>query len=877
MGAYPGAGPRDSFESSHHHVVVDRSEVPGLTHASFGSPDDGGVRRYPSWDDVGDDIGDHGRDGFESRANDEMTRPNDTHAPVEPYGGEAGFAAETVSPGGAFRSERERNLHHGGERRREPSRVPAVGAFPGHAEADPATDLDAFRARAARSKKSFAVGGVDPIDMHFDSRAVREAALAEAKRAQFRAQLDEQVALKKRAEEERARLERREENVSDRDGRVGRSVDRISHHSHLTSPPRESMQGVPRRGVNPGNGDYSSPLARAGGGPSSFYLGGGDRVRGGGGNGGGDGAFTRFSEGNGAFVEARALDAAEARRRQLVADLDAQVRAKREQKRLQELREELEDAKIERRIQEVIEQERLEREMKERFLERPDNLGEYRVTNSPRASLVPPARPPSDAGRIGGRELSLPAETYEGAEIVHAEDSAAAAFDDAPATEDASALERENASTALDNDTASVTNAVDALETSAQEKTVSVPSPVPRALPADDDASALTPQRQLPRSPEVGARRPARVDVSARLNAHTDVVASRALRYADVPGLETHVGTTFPAPFQPLESLEGHSEGARRDTNATGLNSFEEASSEIFKNQARASTPLDVKISKLQAELERRDVDLESARDEARRLERERDLAERERDLEHQLHKIRTEMAAGGALGNAASRVAAAREKDGDENGEGKEIFSRRSFVGTDVASFVVRSGFVRADAPIGVSESQAMRGGTSTRSCRRGTPCARTTFANSKERRASPACSGARRARRRRSATRFRKRDREPPRPRRTTRAPGRGGRCGARTALRPRRAMRVLGGEPSRGTGGRETNAAVRRKDVFFCLSKKRTSFSTLEQHRRRFPPAEINFVKSVRLGLSLENAFSRLADPEKRKFARSGIRMG
>ena len=150
------------------------------------------------------------------------------------------------------------------------------------------------------------------------------------------------------------------------------------------------------------------------------------------------------------------------------------------------------------------------------------------------------------------------AETYEGAEIVHAEDSAAAAFDDAPATEDASALERENASTALDNDTASVTNAVDALETSAQEKTVSVPSPVPRALPADDDASALTPQRQLPRSPEVGARRPARVDVSARLNAHTDVVASRALRYADVPGLETHVGTTFPAPFQPLESMHAY-------------------------------------------------------------------------------------------------------------------------------------------------------------------------------------------------------------------------------------------------------------------------------------------------------------------------------
>ena len=85
-------------------------------------------------------------------------------------------------------------------------------------------------------------------------------------------------------------------------------------------------------------------------------------------------------------MDARASNAAEARRRQLVADLDAQVRTKREQKRLRELREELEDAKIERRIQEVIEQERLEREMKERLLERPEDAsapGEYRVTNSP--------------------------------------------------------------------------------------------------------------------------------------------------------------------------------------------------------------------------------------------------------------------------------------------------------------------------------------------------------------------------------------------------------------------------------------------------------------------------------------------------------------
>ena len=109
--------------------------------------------------------------------------------------------------------------------------------------------------------------------------------------------------------------------------------------------------------------------------------------------------------------------------------------------------------------------------------------------------------------------------------------------------------------------------------------------------------------------------------------------------------------------------------------------------------------------------LERRDVDLESARDEARRLERERDLAERERDLEHQLHKIRTEMAAGGALGTAAARAAAGDAVSAEFRRDASKL-GGRSFVGTDVASFVVRSGFVRADAPIGVSESQAMRGG---------------------------------------------------------------------------------------------------------------------------------------------------------------------
>ena len=45
VGAYPGANPRDSFESSHHHVVVDASEVPGLTRGASAS--NGAMPRQP--------------------------------------------------------------------------------------------------------------------------------------------------------------------------------------------------------------------------------------------------------------------------------------------------------------------------------------------------------------------------------------------------------------------------------------------------------------------------------------------------------------------------------------------------------------------------------------------------------------------------------------------------------------------------------------------------------------------------------------------------------------------------------------------------------------------------------------------------------------
>jgi hypothetical protein len=627
-----------------------------------------------------------------------------------------------------------------------------VGAFPGH-QAEVEAYRDPLALGPKPSKQSFAVGGVDPIEMRFDARAAREAALAEAKRAEFRAQLDEQVAFKKRAEAERKKSEEvasfRDEDPSarvrrapPRTGLVRRrgcpperrqSAAFVSRAPRVASPREHAGRAPPRRESRERRLLLPLWRARAAAPPRSTWGAGTRTAAAAAAAGGGvgavdplDGAFTRFSEGNGAFVDARAFDAAEARRRRLVADLDAQVRAKREQKRLQSLREELEDAKIERRIQEVIEQERLEREMKERLLERPDDLAEYRVANSPRASVAdaskeslgldaaasfekrayptPSEGAPSEGAPAEpdpastGVDAETYAETYEGAVIVHAEDESLRRV---------SAAEDPHGEV----DAEKQTMPPEELE---PEALAPVPAPPPRELPADDDASALTPQRQLQRSPEVGARRPARVD-SAR-DKTSSLAASRALEYAEArESLETFPApSTFPAHDSSV-ALET-SRVTRRDAHFGVPSSFEGTSlpSEPVEpaggERRRVATPLDVKIEKLQMALERRDVDLESARDEARRLERERDLAERERDLEHQLHKIRTEMAAGGALGTAAARAAA----DDAVSGERRDALKLggRSFVGTDVTSFVVRSGFVRADAPIGVSESQAMRGG---------------------------------------------------------------------------------------------------------------------------------------------------------------------
>ena len=130
-------------------------------------------------------------------------------------------------------------------------------------------------------------------------------------------------------------------------------------------------------------------------------------------------------------------------------------------------------------------------------------------------------------------------------------------------------------------------------------------------------------------------------------------------------------------------------------------------------------TPLDRRIARLEAKLAARDEALERERADRERVERERDLAERERDLEQQLHKIRSELAGvargdqhrAAAIGRAVAGyrddVAALRDSrdsesaDPSSGGGGALALARRSFVGTDIDSFVVDSGFVRVDAPV--------------------------------------------------------------------------------------------------------------------------------------------------------------------------------
>ena len=180
------------------------------------------------------------------------------------------------------------------------------GAFPGHLDAINAEYGDAI-SRAAAARASFAGTGRDP--MLVDPRAAAEASAKEARNAEFRDALDAQVAAKAEARRRAELANRQLDDVAydpwgkggggaplrDARGELYADLRGVDIHAgnmpqNVSSPTRaraarpsivvpdgthrDAMIGVPRRGVNPGHGEYSSPMQRAGGGPSSFRIGG---------------------------------------------------------------------------------------------------------------------------------------------------------------------------------------------------------------------------------------------------------------------------------------------------------------------------------------------------------------------------------------------------------------------------------------------------------------------------------------------------------------------------------------------------------------------------------------------------------------------------
>ena len=272
-GAYPNAA------DDHHHVVLTHAQVPGL---GASSPDDGGLRKYPSWDDnIGDPDAAAGP-GLAPPATaatarlgvlDELAAEDAYAAALEEEAARraiddelegAYHAAETASPGMMARVA-------------APEDVPRPGAFPGHL---PDAGIGTTRgARPRPPRKSFAMSGADPVEYAFDPRAAAEAAAAEAKREAFRAELDEQMRVKREMDDARrsgSRPRRRapgaappasaaEENTYYDPGWGADLVamGRAGVGDHVTH--RDVMHGVPRRGVTSINDDYASPQRRAGG------------------------------------------------------------------------------------------------------------------------------------------------------------------------------------------------------------------------------------------------------------------------------------------------------------------------------------------------------------------------------------------------------------------------------------------------------------------------------------------------------------------------------------------------------------------------------------------------------------------------------------
>ena len=517
-----------------------------------------------------------------------------------------------------------------------------------------------------------------------DPRAAAEARIRQEKRDRLRAELDEQVRLKK----ERERLIKEAD-----DAREKAEVGRVSHYDRwgkrggggeplvddrghliaelkgvdIRSPAnaqaaaaaasnamneslspgrvaeivgypggddRAPMAGVPRRGVNPGAGEYSSPFRRAGGGPSSFYLGGevnaGPNDRG---------------KVTGAHHTAAELSMAEVKRLQLIKDLDEQVRIKKEQERIRALEEAIQEAKIERRIQETIEEERRVLALKEAQMAAMnggeyDEHGDVGFTGDAAVTTVTTAgggrvmnSPPAPPRPLTGTEPEpgMPGEDFGDFVGDVVLDDGLEDFEPPPPASDA--LEPEAVTTVT---TAGVTHESSEAAAGGDDDTF---------IPASASPAPAPRPSKVIHSPPASVGKP---------------IANRQLDFGDVPGLEGHVPSRVvhsPPPGSPPPSPP------RADRDLGSLRSsrqfdrdrnFEMDRYHRANRPTSAHTPqlrdmvaeLEADKRRLQEELDGKRRQLHEAQWEAAHAVRERDLAERERDLEAQLAAVRAQLAA---------------------------------------------------------------------------------------------------------------------------------------------------------------------------------------------------------------------------------------
>ena len=210
----PGAYPNATEEANH--VVVDPAQIPGLgggghgERRHFASPNDGGIRAYPSWDDnVGGYTIPAGGVAKMAALSEEMDHLD--AAEYERLAGAGGV--ETLAPDHAV---------HAAARARPPSARALARRLPRPPPGEPRL-LQRSQSHPKRTPGpvSFSVAGVDPVEFSRDPRAAAEARIRQEKRDRLRAELDEQVRLKK----ERERLIKEAD-----DAREKAEVGRVSHY-----------------------------------------------------------------------------------------------------------------------------------------------------------------------------------------------------------------------------------------------------------------------------------------------------------------------------------------------------------------------------------------------------------------------------------------------------------------------------------------------------------------------------------------------------------------------------------------------------------------------------------------------------------------------